>query len=112
MSLPVQFHRFRPRLLDALPGYSRPTFLADVGAGVTVAMAVGLLMACGFFIYRMSSLFSVKPMPRQGADGELPLGVAVFELFGSLFFGAVGKIKALPGQLPAGTRCLVLGCTG
>ena len=28
----------------------------------------------------------------------------VFELFGSLFFGAVGKIEALPAQLPAGTR--------
>ena len=94
--------------MPAQPGYSRPTFLADVGVGVTVAMAVGLLMACGFVIYRMSSLFSVKPMPRQGADGELPLGVAVFELFGSLFFGAVGKIEALPGQLPAGTRRLVL----
>ena len=88
------------------------TFILTVVFDLTVAMEVGLLMACGFFIYRMSSLFSVKPMPRQGADGELPLGVAMFELFGSLFFGAVGKIEALPGQLPAGTRCLVLGCTG
>jgi SulP family sulfate permease len=34
--------------------------------------------------------------------------VQVFELFGSLFFGAVGKIEALPAQLPAGTRVLVL----
>ena len=32
----------------------------------------------------------------------------VFELFGSLFFGAVGKIEALPGQLPPGTRAVVL----
>ena len=31
-----------------------------------------------------------------------------FELFGSLFFGAVGKIEALPAQLPEGTRALVL----
>jgi SulP family sulfate permease len=30
--------------------------------------------------------------------------VAVFELYGSLFFGAVGKIEDLPAQLPAGTR--------
>ena len=34
--------------------------------------------------------------------------MAVFELFGSLFFGAVGKIEALPEQLPVGTRCVVL----
>jgi SulP family sulfate permease len=32
----------------------------------------------------------------------------VFELFGSLFFGAVAKIEALPQQLPAGTRAVVL----
>ena len=32
----------------------------------------------------------------------------VFELFGSLFFGAVGMIEALPAQLPAGTRAVVL----
>jgi sulfate permease, SulP family len=34
--------------------------------------------------------------------------VHVFELFGSLFFGAVGKIEALPALLPAGTRAVVL----
>jgi sulfate permease, SulP family len=34
--------------------------------------------------------------------------VVSFELFGSLFFGAVGKIEALPALLPAGTRAVVL----
>ena len=28
--------------------------------------------------------------------------------FAHLFFGAVGKIEALPAQLPPGTRCVVL----
>jgi SulP family sulfate permease len=41
-------------------------------------------------------------------DGSLPPGVQVFELFGSLFFGAVGKIEALPPQVADGTRCVVL----
>jgi SulP family sulfate permease len=84
------------------------TFILTVVFDLTVAVEVGLLMACGFFIVRMSALFSVKPHPAHGAAGQLPSGVAVFELFGSLFFGAVGKIEALPGQLPADTRCLVL----
>jgi sulfate permease, SulP family len=84
------------------------TFILTVVFDLTVAVEVGLLMACGFFIYRMSALFSVKPHPSHGAAGDLPPGVAVFELFGSLFFGAVGKIEALPDQLPAATRCLVL----
>jgi SulP family sulfate permease len=31
-----------------------------------------------------------------------------FELFGSLFFGAVGKVEALPERLLPGTRAVVL----
>lgn len=80
------------------------TFLLTVIFDLTVAVEVGLVLACVFFIYRMSTLFSVQPLPA----GQAPAGVAVFELFGSLFFGAVGKIEALPAQLPAGTRCVVL----
>jgi SulP family sulfate permease len=69
-----------------------------------VAVEVGLVLACLFFIYRMSTLFSVRP---HTAD-DMPPGVMVFELFGSLFFGAVAKIEALPAQLPDGTRAVVL----
>ena len=32
MPWPLTPHRFRPRLIDALAGYSRARFLADVGA--------------------------------------------------------------------------------
>ncbi|MBL0088192.1 MAG: STAS domain-containing protein [Ideonella sp.] len=80
------------------------TFLLTVIFDLTVAVEVGLLLACGFFIYRMSQLFAVRP--HQGEP--LPEGVAAFELFGSLFFGAVGKIEALPAQLPPSTRAVVL----
>ena len=80
------------------------TFFLTVVFDLTVAVEVGLVLACVFFIYRMSRLFSVQPH----AAGELPPGVHVFELFGSLFFGAVGKIEALPAQLPAQTRAVVL----
>ena len=52
----------------------------------------------------MGQLFSV----RRHSAGPLPEGVAAFELFGALFFGAVGKIEALPAQLPSGTRAVVL----
>jgi SulP family sulfate permease len=80
------------------------TFVLTVVFDLTVAVEVGLLMACGFFVWRMSQLFSVRLQP---PSAEAPQ-VAVAELFGSLFFGAVGKIEALPGQLPPGTRCVVL----
>jgi len=80
------------------------TFLLTVVFDLTVAVEFGIVCACAFFIYRMSSLFRVEPLAREG----LPPGVQVFELFGSLFFGAVGKVEALPAQLPAGTRAVVL----
>ena len=80
------------------------TFVLTVVFDLTVAVEMGLLAACAFFIYRMSTLFRVTPH----ASGELQPGVQVFELFGSLFFGAVGKIEALPGQIPPGTRAVVL----
>jgi sulfate permease, SulP family len=80
------------------------TFALTVMIDLTVAVEVGLVLACAFFIYRMSTLFRVQPF----AAGELPPGVQVFELFGSLFFGAVAKIEELPTQLPPGTRAVVL----
>jgi sulfate permease, SulP family len=83
------------------------TFFLTVVFDLTVAVEVGLILACVFFIYRMSTLFKVQPYD-VGADQQLPDGVVSFELFGSLFFGAVAKVEALPAQLPAGTRCVVL----
>lgn len=96
----ARLRRFSPQYRTILVG----TFALTVVFDLTVAVEVGLVLACVFFIYRMSTLFSVRPH----AAGELPPGVVVFELFGPLFFGAVGKIEALPEQLAEGTRALVL----
>ena len=78
------------------------TFALTVIFDLTVAVEVGLVLACVFFIWRMGTLFHVRPL--GGADD----GVAGVELYGSLFFGAVGKVEALPAQVAAGTRCVVL----
>ncbi|MES1163710.1 MAG: SulP family inorganic anion transporter, partial [Rhizobacter sp.] len=83
------------------------TFLLTVIFDLTVAVEVGLVMACVFFIYRMSTLFKVVAHEPQPGE-SLPSGVQVFELYGSLFFGAVGKIETLPALLAPGTRALVL----
>jgi SulP family sulfate permease len=80
------------------------TFFLTIVFDLTVAVEVGLVLACVFFIYRMSTLFRVEAHTAH----DLPPGVAAFELFGSLFFGAVGKIEALAAQVPEGTRCVVL----
>jgi SulP family sulfate permease len=80
------------------------TFVLTVVLDLTVAVEVGLVLACVFFIYRMSTLFRIEPLALAG----VPEGVQVHEVYGALFFGAVGKLEALPAQLPEGTRALVL----
>jgi SulP family sulfate permease len=84
------------------------TFFLTVVFDLTAAVEVGLVLACVFFIYRMSTLFKVLPFAMP-AGTALPQGVQVFELYGSLFFGAVDGIEKLPLQIvdPA-TRTLVL----
>jgi len=80
------------------------TFVLTVVTDLTVAVEVGLVAACVFFVWRMGQLFTLRPMAQA-----LPAGVVGYELDGALFFGAVGKLEPLPEQLPAGTRLLVLG---
>ncbi len=80
------------------------TFFLTVIFDLTVAVEVGLVLACVFFIYRMGALFKVE----ASKQAELPPGVQVFELFGPLFFGAVGKIESLPARITPGTRAVVL----
>ena len=80
------------------------TFLLTVIFDLTVAVEVGLVLACVFFIYRMSTLFRAEHAQNAAAGP----GVQVMELYGSLFFGAVGKLEELPRQLAADTRVLVL----
>lgn len=80
------------------------TFVLTVVTDLTVAVEVGLVAACVFFVWRMGQLFTLKRV-----EHPLPAGVVGYELDGALFFGAVGKLEPLPEQLPAGTRLLVLG---
>jgi len=83
------------------------TFGLTVVFDLTVAVEVGLVLACVFFIYRMSTLFQVLPHAMKPGTG-LPPGVQAFELYGSLFFGAVGKIETLPMLVLPATRAVVL----
>ena len=68
------------------------TFLLTVIVDLTVAVQIGLVLAALFFIHRISSLTTIEPV---GADVALPPGAAAYRIFGSLFFGAVGKLEAL-----------------
>jgi len=96
----ARLKRFNPTYRAILLG----TFATTVVFDLTVAVQLGLVLACVFFIWRMGQLFRVEPVPEQ----PLPPGVVAFELYGSLFFGAVGKIESLPARVPEGTRAVVL----
>ncbi|HVZ45442.1 MAG TPA: SulP family inorganic anion transporter [Ramlibacter sp.] len=61
------------------------TFTLTVVFDLTVAVQAGLVVACVLFIRKMSSLFSVELVKREGALIE-------YKLYGSLFFGAVAKV--------------------
>ena len=68
-----------------------------------MAVEVGLIASCVFFVWRMGQLFTLE----QVTDQPLPDGAVAYELYGALFFGAVGKLEPVPEQLPAGTRAVV-----
>jgi SulP family sulfate permease len=82
------------------------TFALTVLFDLTVAVEVGLVLACVFFIWRMGTLFSV----REHRQSALPAGTQAFELYGSLFFGAVGQVDTLGQRLQPATRTVVLEC--
>src|SRR5207249_6170881 len=63
---------------------------------------VGLLFACVFFIYRMSTLFRVEP--HESSTDE----VHVVRLYGSLFFGAVAKLDPVGTSVGPNTQAVVL----
>ena len=97
---PTRMRRFSPEHRLKLLG----TFTLTVVFDLTVAVEVGLVVAFIAFVYRMSTLFRIEPVNDAGADAS----THVVRLYGSLFFGAVGKIEALDDSLGAATRTLVL----
>jgi sulfate permease, SulP family len=79
------------------------TFTLTVVFDLTVAVEIGLVLACVFFIFRMGQLFKVSAV-----NSPLPEGSQAFTLYGSLFFGSVGKVEALADQVRPDTRSVVL----
>jgi len=99
------------------------TFSLTILLDLTVAIQVGLLMAAVFFIHRMSEVSQVDFVSGILKDDEnnedsddfynlssrsIPKGVEVFEISGSLFFGAVDKFKETLDQQSKQPRVLIL----
>jgi SulP family sulfate permease len=105
----VGYNMFEWREFRALPNYSwfyraivLATFTLTVVFDLTVAVEVGLVLSSLFFIYRISSITKVEPLPLPAGRERLSDGrrVAAWRLFGSIFFGSVTKLETLldPGN--------------
>ncbi len=78
------------------------TFFLTVIFDLTIAVEIGMVLACLFFIFRMSELTSIERISLD-AEADEPhfrypdgsLRVAAWKMFGSLFFGAVNKLEEL-----------------
>ena len=78
------------------------TFFVTVLFDLTIAVELGMVLSSLFFIYRMSELTRIERLPLREEASEphllYPDGtmrVAAWQLFGSLFFGAVNKLEEL-----------------
>jgi sulfate permease, SulP family len=87
------------------------TFLLTVIVDLSAAVEVGLVLACLFFIYRVSSLTRIERLPPSALPIPAAPGVSVYSIFGSLFFGAVSKLECLSdANAPVG-KVLILKMT-
>ena len=77
---------------------------------MVLAVGVGLLLAAGLFIKRMSELTDTQPMPghAQRALGELPVSVVPYVISGPLFFGAADKALSVLRMLNPQVRVVVV----
>lgn len=80
------------------------TFLLTVFIELTVAIQVGILLAAFLFLQKMSAESRVDVITntldedeefksRDMSKIDIPKGIEVFEVYGSLFFGAVSQFK-------------------
>lgn len=80
------------------------TFLLTIFIELTVAIEVGVLLAAFLFLQKMSKETQVNAITetldedeefrtRDMSSVDIPAGVEVFEVYGSLFFGAVSQFK-------------------
>ena len=69
------------------------TFFLTVVFDLTVAVEVGLFMACALFVRRMSGLFRAELQPPAAATPGR--ATQTWRLHGALFFGAAAKIDPI-----------------
>ncbi len=91
------------------------TFVLTVIFDLTVAVEVGMVLAAGLFIKRVTDTTQVSALDETGAAGlgheqvkNVPPGVLVYRVFGALLFGAADKLDSVIRRANADTRVVIL----
>lgn len=95
------------------------TFFLTVLIDLTVAIQVGVVLATFLFMQRMSNATQITQVTETLVDQdetetrdisklEVPPGVEVFEIYGSLFFGAIERFKDAIRSVKEQPRVLIL----
>ncbi len=96
------------------------TFLLTVFIDLTVAIEVGLVLAALSFIKKMSDVTEARLLTEsiraaeegndsiQIASKEIPKGIEIFEVYGTLFFGAVDQFRETIKQLEKTPKVIIL----
>jgi SulP family sulfate permease len=86
-------------------------YALTVGFDMVVGVAVGMVLAALLFMRRMADVTRAGFAPERShpsLPGELPPGVAVYEISGPLFFGAAQKAMAALEIVASETRVVIL----
>ncbi len=96
------------------------TFLLTIFIDLTVAIEVGLVLAALTFIKKMSDVTEARLLTEsmraaeEGNDSEtiaaneIPKGVEIFEVYGTLFFGAVDQFRETIRQFEKAPKLIIL----
>lgn len=91
------------------------TFVLTVVFDLTVAVEVGMILAAGLFIKRVTDTTQVSALDEVGAAGQgheqvndVPRGVLIYRVFGALLFGAADKLDSVIRRANADTRVVIL----
>ncbi len=114
-----EWHNFRR--LRSWPGSDAAVFLCafvlTVAIDLTVAVEVGVVMAALLFIKRVSEISDVTAVDSQSEEEgahhslsgkDIPEGVMVYSMMGSLFFGAASKLETILQRMKREPDVLIL----
>ena len=90
------------------------SFVLTVVFDLTVAVEVGMILAAGLFIKRVTDTTHVTALD-EGAAGDghervsnVPRGVLIYRVFGALLFGAADKLDSVIRRANTDTRVVIL----